>query len=65
MTRLFLAPNQETPHTEHPFGPATVACGKPLVGMREITETQALVWLGNRRCQRCAEETHRIARGYR
>jgi hypothetical protein len=63
MTRLFLAPGQEIPHMKHPFGPATTACGRPLNDMKEITEVQALVWLGNRRCKRCAQEIERVARG--
>lgn len=65
MTTLYLGSAHDAPHSQHPYMPATTACGKPMVGLQEITATQALVYLSDRRCKDCAHHLDRIARGNR
>lgn len=51
---LYIRRPGDDPHTQNLSRPAEALCGVPLIGAKEITEVQALVYLGDRRCVRCS-----------
>ena len=50
--KLYLRFFGDEPHRRNP-ATGNASCGVNLRGSKEITDKQALVWLGNRRCHGC------------
>lgn len=50
---LFVRHIGDPPHLQNPDRPAQTICRKPLLGAKQITAAQALVWLGDQRCTVC------------
>jgi hypothetical protein len=50
---LWIGSPADSPHSHSFTHPASAKCGRPMLGMRQITDKQALVYLGNARCTSC------------
>ena len=53
MTALYIRWPNDDPHAKHEFRPGVARCGAVLIKAAEISEKQALVFLGDRRCPQC------------
>lgn len=53
MTTLYIRTPTDDPHSMSAEFPGFAECGATLIDAKEVTEAQALIWLGNRRCHVC------------
>jgi hypothetical protein len=51
--KLYIRYAEDDPHRASEIRPGSAHCGVPLAGAQAITEKQALVYLGDRRCKTC------------